>query len=448
MDTEARKPATEDIRGSRRERRRTVIAASAGNFAEWYDWGIYGVVATVIAQRFFPHGNAALAILGAYAVFAIAYLTRPLGTMIFGHIADSLGRKKALSVTIVFTCAATALIGFIPAYETIGVAAPLLLLLLRLIQSLGTGGEHATAIAFVYEHGPRGGKAKAVGVLNAMTLVGLLFGTLLATGISAILPPDAWTSWGWRTLFWLSLPMGLIGLYVRRHTEDGEEFQQLQRTRRPKATLRSSPVLEAIRTSWRKILLFVAFLGTWSIVSATVTSYLATFLKTNPALSQSAAYGANTTASATAVLFVLAFAPFVDRLGLRRATILACTVVAVVTVPGFILAGNGLAGAYLGAFLLGATKGMLAVPSLLAVSQIFPARIRVSAGGLSYNIAASALGGTAPLVAVGLNEALGSPLAFSSYIALAAVITIAIMLTAGRRWITASAQYSGDAGLR
>lgn len=276
-------------------------------------------------------------------------------------------------------------------------------------------------------------------MLSALTLAGLLSGTLLATGLSAVMPAGAWAAWGWRILFWLSLPMGLIGLYVRRNTQDGEEFRQLKQQQRKKATLRSSPVLEAIRTSWRKILLFVAFLGTWSIISAIMTSYLATFLEQNHALSQAQAYGANTTAAAVAVVFVLAFAPFVDRLGLSRATIVAAVFAAVAIVPGFLLAGTNPIGAYLGTILLGAAKGVLAVPSLLAVSQIFPTRFRVSAGGLSYNLAASGLGGTAPLVAVALNEAFGSSLAFSSYVVLASLVTIVIMLTAGRRWITDSA---------
>jgi MHS family proline/betaine transporter-like MFS transporter len=438
---EARPSAAE-----RRERRRTIIAASAGNFAEWYDWGVYGVVATLIARSFFPPGNEALALISAYAVFAISYVTRPFGTVIFGHIADTVGRTKALSLTIIITCVATAMIGLIPTYESIGVAAPLLLLGMRLIQSLGTGGEYSTAISFVYEHGPRGRKARSVGVLTAVTFVGLLTGSVLATALSALMPEDAWTTWGWRLLFMLSLPMGLIGLYLRRRTRDGAEFRELQEVQRQKASIAASPVLEALRTSGGRILLFVAFLGVWSIVSATLTSYLATFLKQNTALTETAAYAANTVGSAMVVVFVLLFSPVADRLGLRRATTVATVIVAVVTAPAFALAGAGVAGAFGGAFLLGAAKGVLAVPLLLAVSQIFPAGIRVSAGGLSYNISQSVLGGTAPLVAVALNEAFGSSLAFSAYIVLAALVTLAIVLTVGQRWVNESAEHSGDAG--
>jgi MHS family proline/betaine transporter-like MFS transporter len=435
-----------DAAAAKAERRRTVIASAAGNFAEWYDWGVYGVVATVIAKEFFPTGNATLALMSAYAVFAISYLTRPLGSALFGHIGDKIGRKRALSVTIVITCGATALIGFIPTYRTIGIAAPVLLLLMRLIQSFGTGGEYSTAISFVYEHGQRGRKATAVGVMTSMTFVGFIVGSLLATIFSAAFSQSAYETWGWRVLFWLALPMGLTGLYLRRKTEEGREFKELQRLREERQAAPRSPVLEALRTHWARILVFFAFLGTWAIISATMTSYLATFLKGNKALTGTEAYAANTTSSVAVVVFVLVFSPLADRVGLRWATIIGSLVVAVGVVPGFLLAGSNVAGAFAGATVLGMCKGVLAVPSLLAVSQIFPAHIRVSAGGLSYNLAQALLGGTAPLVAVWLNSISGTSLLFSSYLVFAALVTLVIMLMFGRRWITDSASHSGDVG--
>ncbi|MET7641270.1 MFS transporter [Streptomyces sp. NPDC005438] len=439
--------AATERRQDRAERRRTIVAASAGNFAEWYDWGVYGVVATVIADQFFPKGNETLALMSAYAVFAISYLTRPLGGAVFGHIGDRLGRRRALSVTIVITCTATALIGCIPTYSTIGYAAPLLLLLMRLIQSFGTGGEYSSAISFVYEHGEKGKKATAVGVMTSMTFVGFLVGSLLATLLSATLTDGAYEAWGWRALFWLSLPMGVVGLYLRHRTEEGAEFQQLQREREAKAERPRSPVWEAIRTQWQRLLLFIAFLGTWAIISATMTSYLATFLKKNEALTSTQAYLANTVCSVMVVVFVLAFSPIADRIGLRNATIIGCLVVAVGVVPGFLLSGSGLALAFVGASVLGMCKGVMAVPSLLAVSQLFPPEVRVTAGGLSYNIAQAGLGGTAPLVAVWLNSTTGTSLFFSSYLVFAALVTLAVILVFGRRWVADSSAHSGDAGL-
>ena len=436
-----------DLNPSKRERRRTIVAASAGNFAEWYDWGVYGVVATVLATQFFPEGNETIALISVYALFAISYLTRPFGTAVFGHIADLMGRKRALSTTIVVTCGATALIGCIPTYQSIGYAAPVLLLVIRLVQALGTGGEYSTAISFVYEHGPRGRKAQAVGVLTAMTFVGFLVGSLLATGLSAVLSDSAYESWGWRCLFWLALPMGAIGLYLRRRTEEGQEFKELQRLQEERAERRRAPIVDAIREHWSRILVFIGFLGTWAVVSATLTAYLATFLKQNDALSSTQAYAANTVGSAMIVVFVLAFAPFADRMGLQRAAVVGSIVVAVGVVPGFALAGSGVVPAFLGAGLLGAIKGVMAVPSLLAVSQIFPARIRVTAGGLSYNLAQSILGGTAPLIAVALNSAFGSSLMFSGYIILAALTTLVITLVCAPRWVADSAEHSGDAAV-
>lgn len=428
------------------ERRRTIIAASAGNFAEWYDWSIYGLVATILAEKLFPASeDSTLALLSAYAVFAISYLTRPLGGLIFGRIADRVGRKRALSITIILTCTATGLIGFIPEYGVIGWAAPLLLLLFRLIQSLGTGGEYATAISFVYEHGEKGRKARAVGSLTALTFVGLLVGALFATIISSLMTVDAYESWGWRILFLLSLPMGLIGLYLRRKTEEGEEFQEVQEAASKSAgNKKTTPILESFRKYWRRILIFAAFLGTWAIISATMTNYLATFLHENEDLSVTQANAANTLSSVMVVVFVLAFSPIADRIGLRNAMLVGAGLVAVAIVPGFILAGNGLVGGFAGAALLGICKGVLAVPSLLAVSQIFPARIRVTAGGLSYNLAQSILGGTAPFIAVGLNAITGNSLFFSSYIVLAAVVTFVITLVFAKKWIAESASHSGD----
>ncbi|MGH3097429.1 MAG: MFS transporter [Streptosporangiales bacterium] len=428
----------------RSERRRTLVAASAGNFVEWYDWGIYGIVATIIAKEFFPPGSEFVGLMSAYAIFAISYLTRPIGSAVFGHIGDKFGRKRALSITIIVTCVGTALIGCIPTYGIIGFAAPALLLLMRLVQSLGTGGEYSTAISFVYEHGARGRKATAVGSLIAMTFTGFLVGSLLATTLSATLPSGAYETWGWRALFWLALPMGAIGLYLRRRTEEGPEFVELQREQERKREAPRLPLVEALRSYWGRILTFIGFLSTWAIISATLTSYLATFLKHNDALSNTQAYAANTVASVMIIVFVLLYAPIADRIGLRRATIVGSLVVAIGVVPGFLLAGSGLVGAFAGAALLGLCKGVMAVPSLVAVSQIFPAHIRVTAGGLSYNLAQSILGGTAPLVAVWLNSVSGTSTLFSSYLVAAALLTLVITLLCARRWIAETATHSGD----
>lgn len=441
-------PATrpiEQLSMANAERRRTIIAASAGNFMEWYDYGIYGIVATIVAKKLFPSNeDATTALLSTYVVFALGYFTRPLGGVIFGHIADKLGRKRALILTVVITGVTTGLIGFIPEYATIGWAAPMLLLLFRLIQSLGTGGEYATAISFVYEHGKKGGKASAVGALTSFTFMGFFVGALLATLLSASMSIQAYETWGWRILFLLAFPMSLIGLYLRRKTEESPEFQEVQRIQEAKNTRTEYPIVEAVRLYWKRILVFAAFLSTWAIMSTTMTQYLVTFLKGNSALSESQANAANTLSTIMVIAAILLFSPVADRVGLRKAMIVGSLFVIVGVVPGFALAGSGFAGGFVGAAILGICKGVLAVPSLLAVSQIFPARIRVTAGGLSYNVAQSILGGTAPFIAVWLNSVTDSSLFFSSYIVFAGVVTLVITLVSAKRWIAESETHSGD----
>lgn len=429
---------------SRQQRRRTIVAASAGNFVEWYDAGIYGIAAVVISKRFFPASiDPGVALLNIYAVFAISYLLRPLGGVVFGHIADKLSRKNALSVSIVVTSISTGLIGLVPEYGTIGWLAPILLLLLRLVQSMGTGGEYTTAVSFVYEHGPKGHKATAVGALTSFTFAGFLVGALFSTILTIVMPGSGYATYGWRILFLIAIPMGLVGLYLRRRTEEGPEFQALQRLRES-AQEQATPILEAFRLYWQRILVFTAFMGSWAIFATLLTNYLPTFLNANKSLNPTSANAANLFASAMVVILVLVFSPVADRIGLRRSMITACVVLIIGIIPGFAIAGSGVVGGFLGAAILGACKGILAVPMLLAVSQIFPAGIRVTAGGLSYNVATSLLGGTAPFAAVWLNRLSGSPQFFSAYLIFFAVVTLVITLICAKRWVAESEAHSGD----
>ena len=432
----------------RRDRLRTIVAASAGNFVEWYDAGIYGITATVLATSLFPSNiPATIALLNTYAVFAISYLLRPVGGLVFGRIADKLGRKRALSVTIVVTCISTGLIGLIPVYGAIGWLAPVILLLLRLIQSMGTGGEYTTAISFVYEHGEKGHKARAVGALTSLTFVGFLVGALFSTILTIVLPGTLYETIGWRILFLLAIPMGLVGWYLRRRTEEGPEFLELQRIRIAER-IRATPVADAFRLYWRRMILFFLFTGAWASFATLLTNYLPTFLKANPALSSSEANAANLVSSVFIVAFVLLFSPVADRIGLRASMIVAAIVLIIGIFPGYLLAGSGLVGGFAGAAVLGTCKGILAVPALLAASQIFPPSVRVTAGGLSYNLSSSILGGTAPFVAVWLNSLTGNAIGFCTYLVFFAVVMLVITLFCARRWIAESASHSGDVATR
>ena len=428
-----------------RQRRRMIAAAAAGNFVEWYDAGIYGIAATVIAEQIFPeNSNPTFALLNTYALFAMSYVLRPVGGLIFGNIADRVGRKSALTITIIMTSVATGLIGRIPSFAAIGWVAPAMLLLLRVIQSMGTGGEHSTAISFVYEHAPTGRKARSVGVMTSMTFVGFLVGASLSTSLT-LLPGDAYSAYGWRILFLLALPFGLIGLYVRKQTEEGAEFKRLQ-IERNQQEVHATPLADTLRLYWKRVLVFIAFLGSWAAFSTMVTNYLPTFLKSNPDMTATEANAANLVASVAIIVVIFLYAPLADRLGLRATLILSMVMAIALTIPGFAIAGHGVAGGFVGAIVLGGTKGLMAVPMLLSLSQLFPAMVRATAGGLSYNIALSIIGGTAPFVAVWLDAISGTSMAFGIYVVFLAAVTLAITIVFGRRWVSETAEISGDVG--
>lgn len=430
---------------SPRQRRRMITAAAAGNFVEWYDAGVYGIAATVIAEQMFPNSlNPTFALLNTYALFAISYILRPAGGLIFGNIADRVGRKHALTITIIMTSVATGLIGLTPGFGAIGWAAPAILLILRVVQSTGTGGEYSTAISFVYEHGPTGRKARSVGVMTSMTFVGFLVGAGLST-LLTLLPGDAYSTYGWRVLFLLALPFGMIGLYVRKRTEEGAEFKRLQ-IERNRNDVHATPVADTFRLYWKRVLSFTAFLGIWAVFSTMLTNYLPTFLKNNPDMSSTEANGANLVASAAIVVVIFLYAPLADRFGLRTTLIVSMVAAITLTIPGFSVASHGVIGGFIGAIILGGTKGLLAVPMLLSLSQLFPAKVRVTAGGLSYNLAQSIIGGTAPFVAVWLNSFSGKPTTFAIYVMFFAAVTLIITLICGRRWIAETAEISGDVG--
>jgi MFS transporter, MHS family, proline/betaine transporter len=427
-------------------RRRIILAASAGNFAEWYDWGVYGVVATIIASQFFPPGDAAVSLLSTYAVFALGYLARPLGGILFGRIGDKYGRRRALSRTIILTCGGTAAMGLMPTYQQIGLLAPILLVLCRMAQSMGAGGEYASAISFVYEHSPTGRRARNVAQLIASTFVGILCGSVLARLASATLSKQAYHDYGWRLLFLVAIPLAIAGYYLRNRVAETPEFEQLARSRQH-ATAESSPVLATLREQWPAMLVLLVCTASYALISTTITSYLTTFLLEIAKLDSGQAYNATILSNVAVVLATLGTGVACDRFGLRRTFALAGALVAVAAVPVFLLTASGQAGGLLGGFLIGVGKGLLAVPALLALSAIFPPAVRVTAGAMAYNVTQALFGGTGPIIGVWLNQTTGSRYGLGVYLSALAVLTVIGCLLArrvfDRRYPAASDQAPG-----
>lgn len=209
--------------------KKVICAAAVGNFVEWFDFAVYGFLATAIAQQFFPSGDATTGLLKTFAVFAVAFAFRPLGGIVFGMLGDRIGRKKVLAMTILLMAGATTLIGLLPTYAAIGIAAPILLTLIRCAQGFSAGGEYAGACAYLMEHAPRTQRAWYGSFIPVSTFSAFACAAVMAYALDASLSPEAMANWGWRVPFLIAAPLGLVGLYLRWRLDETPHSRLLNR---------------------------------------------------------------------------------------------------------------------------------------------------------------------------------------------------------------------------
>lgn len=402
-------------------RRKVVAASFIGNFVEWFDYAAYGYLAVTIAAVFFPESAPQTALLLTFGLFAISFLVRPLGGFVWGHIGDRIGRREALSWSILLMSGATFAIALLPGYLTIGVAAPLLLLALRLIQGFSASGEYAGASAFLVEYAPANRRGLYAAVVPASTAAGLLLGSLMAALLTGLLDPEQMQSWGWRIPFLLAAPMGLIGRYIRTKLEDSPVFLELTQDESTSKT----PVSSLFRNHWKQLLLAAGAVLLNAVGFYVILSYMPTYLSQELGLASSLAYLATTVALATYIGFIFITGMLSDRFGRRRVLMTASVLFILFTVPAFMLLDTGnFAMILLVQVLLGAmlTLNDGTLPSFLA--EMFPTRVRYSGFAVSFNLSNALFGGTAPFVATLLIASSGSVLAPGWYLMGAAVVSL------------------------
>ncbi|WP_427016560.1 MFS transporter [Pseudarthrobacter sp. P1] len=408
-------------------RRRVITASFIGNFVEWFDYAVYGYLAATIAGAFFPTADKQSGLLLTFGVFAISFFVRPLGGFVWGQIGDKLGRKNALSLSILIMSAATFAIALIPGYNTIGMWAPILLLLVRVVQGFSAAGEYAGASAFLVEYAPANRRGLYAAVVPASTAAGLLLGSLLAAILSITLTADQMQDWGWRLPFLLAAPMGLIGRYIRTKLEDTPAFRAL--TDEDKAI--KAPVAALFRNHWKSLLLAVGAVLLNAVGFYVILSYMPTYLSSELGFGATESFAATTIALLTYIGFIFLTGMASDRYGRKKVLITASVLFIVLTVPAFMLldTGNFLV-IVLVQILLG---GMLTLndgtlPSFLA--ELFPTRVRYSGFAVSFNLSNALFGGTAPFVATLLIGMSGSKLAPGWYLMAAAVVSLIAVLCA------------------
>jgi MFS transporter, MHS family, proline/betaine transporter len=417
--------ATDAVDG--KTRRRVVAASFIGNFVEWFDYAVYGYLAATIAVVFFPESAGGTALLATFGLFAVSFVVRPIGGFIWGHIGDKVGRRTALSLSILIMSLSTFAIGLLPSYAAVGILAPLLLLAVRIVQGFSAAGEYAGASAFLVEYAPEGKRGLFAAVVPASTATGLLLGSLMATMLYGILSADDMESWGWRIPFFLAAPMGIIGRYIRTRLEDTPAFRNLAK----EDDVVKAPVRSMFRDHWRTLLIAVGAVLLNAVGFYMLLSYMPTYMTQELGFDSTQAFTATTFALTAYIGFIFLTGHASDRFGRKKMLISASVLFIVFTIPAFMLLDTGsfavvvLVQVALGAML---TLNDGTLPSFLA--EMFPTSIRYSGFAVSFNLSNALFGGTAPFMATLLIGVLNTSLAPGWYLMAAAAIALSAVLCA------------------
>jgi MHS family proline/betaine transporter-like MFS transporter len=414
-----------------RDDRRVIAAAAVGTFIEIYDLLVYGYFASTLAEQFFPRQNPTAALLSTFAIFAVGFVVRPVGAIIFGHVGDRAGRRTALVSSLLLMSASTLAFGLLPTYQTIGVLAPVLLLVCRVLQGLSASGELTGANILVLEYARRGRQGRAVAIVNAAGNLGAATAAAVGFVLARMLPPEQLAAWGWRVAFLAAAVIGVVGLYLRTRVLDSPAFAALGDAPRQGGI----PLVRTFRTGRRGLLVVAAWTAASSLGGYLLVGFLPSYLIRRGQLSAADSFATNGLAVLVLGLSTLAGGYLIDRYPLRRVAIGVLLGIMVTTVPAFllivrsgtfagVLAGQAMWAAFLGAGgVLGAVLGL----------ALFRVPIRFTGIALAVNVAVTLFGSTAPYVSTWLVAASGSPLSPAFYllaVAAAALLVIIVALPA------------------
>lgn len=408
--------------------KKVVGASLIGTTVEWYDFFLYGSAAALVFNKlFFPNADPLTGTLLAFTTYAIGFLARPLGGLVFGHYGDRLGRKKLLVLSLLLMGGATMLMGVLPTYASVGVLAPLLLTFLRLVQGFALGGEWGGAVLIVSEHGDPARR----GFWASWPQAGAPGGNLLATGVLAVLAAvqsDAdFLAWGWRIPFLLSGVLVVIGLWIRLSVAETPIFLAAQeKAAQQKASVpEKAPVLELLRHNWREVLVAMGARFAENVSYYVITAFILVYVVTGLGLPKSAGLNAVLVASAVHLVTIPVWGALSDRFG-RRVIYL----VGAAGMAGWVFAFFALLdtrdpvlitlATTVGLVLHGAMYG----PQAAFFSELFGTRVRYSGASIGYQLASIAAGALAPLIATALLKAYRSSFPIAVYVVITCVITV------------------------
>lgn len=407
--------------------RKVITAAGVGHFVEWFDFGLYGTLATVISMHFFAAEDPQTALLSSFAVFGVGFVIRPVGGLFWGSYGDRHGRQKTLVWVITLTSAATMVMGLLPTYDQVGVLAPALLVLARLVQGFAAGGETSGSTTLLAEYAPARKRGFVTSFIDVFGMAAFVVGAGLVLAFTAIFGTDALNSWGWRALFLLALPLGFIGLYLRNKLEDTPEYKAAKE----RGETSENPLRESLSSSGKALLFCVGFVVLKSVGHWILQTFMPSYLQNDMELGQQQSYLATVAGLIVIVVLVPFMGALSDRIGRRPVMIAGCVGFIVCTYPALMLMStHSVLGAIGAMMLLGVFMAAFDGAVSAAMTELFPTRIRNGSMGIAYNIAVAIFGGATPYFATFLISSTGNRFAPAYYVMAAAAISLITVLRA------------------
>jgi len=406
--------------------KRTLFAGAIGNVLEWYDFALYGYFAPIFAALFFPSDSPSTSLIAVFGVFAVGFLARPLGALLFGYWGDTVGRRHALAWAVLLMAAPTCLVGLLPTYETIGVLAPIILTLCRFLQGLSVGGEFTGSATFLVEHAGSSQRGYVGSWAGFSAQVGALLGSGVGALIASSLTEEALYQWGWRIPFVMGSVIAIAGWYLRTNAAESPAFETIRR----EGKLATSPVRDVFTTQRQALAKVIGLVWLHGVAFYLLYVYLATYLATVTTVPPATLLILNTGCMALLALLIPVMGAWSDRIGQPPLLIAGALGIALLSYPSFLwLTSDDLPRMIVAQTAMTLLVACYMGPFFAAVAELFPTSLRYTGLSLAYNIGAALFGGTTPLIATLLIEWSGNSLAPSFYLSLCAAISFAVALT-------------------
>jgi MHS family proline/betaine transporter-like MFS transporter len=396
---------------------RTLVGL-VGNVMEWYDFAVYGFFAATIGKLFFPSDDPVVSLIASFGTFAAGFLVRPLGGLVFGRIGDLVGRHRAMYLSVVTMAVPTLLMGLLPTYASIGVLAPILLVLIRLIQGLSVGGEYTSSLVYMVEQAPDGKRAFSAMWGTWGATLGTLLGSAVGFAVASMLTQEEMVAWGWRLAFIMGGLVAMVGLWLRRGQEEEHPVSQ------------SKAPQKDIFTKYRWDVMRVALLNIGNTVTFyTIFVYTVSFLEQVVHFSEQKALRNNSIAMAFILLVMPLSARMADRYGRKAVLLVGFLMLTLSAIPLFHVIAQGIRWVTISCQ-LGLSLGLGIVSGGIAAAnvELMPRDIRCTGLAFSYNLSVGVFGGLTPIVITWLTEYLNNPSAPGYWVAGACLISLVTLL--------------------